>query len=868
MSRDYHEITPQSTIIGRDFNLSSADIEHRSKSYVDEKTLRLMGVRRISDDQGYQIMGYDWRKADFVLSGLAIPYLNVLHGSNGNRSQTLEHNIRRDFPDKKTLPGGEIKLGRKYIKPSRPNLLYIFPQIRPEWLKDNNKTKIITEGEFKAAAMFRALSKDFTTDDLEYIPLALSGVENWKQKRHITTAHGEKTEVKDFLVDLETIGIKGQSFIILFDSDLDEKPQVRSARWRLTNALRERGAKVFHADCPKEFEGTPTKGIDDYLGAVEAAGGDPHEALIKVLQDAEKPKKPATTVTPENFILRKYGEDRPGVYYTEATTGEESFVCPPLEILAKTEDGEGDNCGRLLEWRDDAGRVKRWAMPVEFIYADGAELVKHLASRGLNISPLRKNRERIAVYIQSVKPAETIISTDKIGWHDECFVLPDETIGECENRIIYQTLFEGHHNFKTSGTLKDWQENISRYCAGNSILTIAVSAAFASPLLPILNEKGGGLHFRGLTSLGKTTALLCAGSVWGGDDEHGFIQTWKATSNGLEIIAASHNHSLLCLDEIGECDPREVGTVAYMLANGKGKARMTKTIQAKKSFSWNLMFLSTGEKSLADIISESGGRVQGGQDIRLCDIEADTGKHGIFENLHDKPDGAALSFHLRSASLKYYGTASREYVRFLTECDFDDLRRHWEQIKAKFVADCLKEVGEQSFSPEVGRVAQRFALIALAGELATEADVTGWPRGAAYEQTKLVFLRWFKARGGNTRSDEDKAFRQVVAFFEANEARFQDTEFPDNPPVNRAGYVRRERSGKTVTKTFYVLPENFRREIAKGFDFKFVAKLLVERGYLKTPKAENKYLSGIGSPRVYEMSDVLDEVSKTNAANL
>lgn len=867
MDKEYHGITPQSTIITQSFNLERRDIEHRLKSYVDEKTLRLMGVRRITDDQGYQIMGYDWRKADFQLSGLAIPYLNVLHGTNGNRSFVQEWNIRRDHPTIKRLPDGSTKEEGKYIKPSRPNLLYIFPQTNVERLKDKKITKILAEGEFKIGAMKRALSRDFKSDESDYEPLGLSGVNNARQQRSVMTEHGEKFKVKDFLVDLETIGIKGQTFIILFDSDIDEKPRVRSARWRLMKDLQEQGAKVFFADCPKEFEGVETKGIDDYLGAVAASGGDAYEALVSILENAEKPKKPPSTIIPENFILREYGEDKPGVYYYEAITGEELYICPPLEILAKTENADGDDCGRFLRWKDDEGRVKLWAMPVEFIYADGAELVKYLANRGLNISPLRKNRERLAIYIQSVKPSDKIVSTDKIGWHDECFVLPNETIGECEKRIVYQTQYDGHHSFDNSGTLEDWQKNISEYCIGNSILTVAVSAAFASPLLPIVAEKGGGLHFRGLTSLGKTTALLCAGSVWGGDDEHGFIQTWKATANGLEVIAAGHNHAPLCLDEIGECDPREVGNVAYMLANGRGKTRMTKTIQSKKSFVWNLIFLSTGEKSLADIIGETGGHMKGGQDVRLCDIEADTGKFGIFEELHGKQGGAALSYHLRSSSLRYYGTASREYLRFLTECDFDFIRQNWEQTKEQFKNGCLSEVKEKTFSPEVERVAQRFALIALAGELATEAGITLWSKGAAFDGAKKVFLRWFDSRGGNVRSDEDKALRQVTAFFEANEARFQNIEFPDSPPINRAGYVKREKIGDTVNKTFYVMAETFRRELAKGFDKKFVAGLLVERGFLLSPVAKNKHLPGIGSPRVYEISDILTATNKEANAN-
>lgn len=860
MTKQYHEIKPQSMIINPEFNLTATDIQHRSKSYVDEKTLRLAGIRRISADEGYQIMGYTWRKKDFNLSGLAIPFFDI-----NDPPKVLEFNIRRDFPDEKILPNGERKEERKYIKPSRPNILYVYPQTRPEWLPDKTIPKIVTEGEFTAAALFRALSDNFTNENLRYVPLAITGVENWKATRNITTAHGEKVQVKDAVLELENMGIEGQTFILLFDSDKDENPQVNGAFWRLTRFLRGRKAKVLHAECPQAFGETKTKGIDDYLGAVEAAGGDPIKELLSILKSAEKPKKPPATIVPERFVLREFGEAKPGVFYLEET-GEETFICPPLKVLSLTEDADGDKCGRLLEWKDDGGRVKRWAMPIEFVYADGAELVKHLASRGLNISPMRKNRERIASYIQSVKPSETLVSTDRIGWQNDCFVLPDETIGEAEKKIVYQTEFEGHHNFKTSGTLSDWQENISRYCSGNPLLMVAVSTAFASPLLSITGEKGGGLHYRGLTSLGKTTVLLCGGSVWGGDAEHGFLQTWKATANGLEIIAASHNHSLLCLDEIGECEPREVGNVAYMLANGRGKARMTKTIQAKKSLSWNLLFLSTGEKSLADIIGETGGYMKGGQDVRLCDIEADSGKYGIFEKLHGFSGGAELSYHLRSASCQSYGTASREFLRFLTETDFDDIRQNWQGVKTAFAKDCLEEINEEGFAAEVGRVADRFALIALGGELATEAQVTGWQKGEAYNAAKSVFLKWLKGRDGNGGSDAEKAFRQVVAFFEANPARFQNVEFPEDKPINRAGYfIRDEQMDETK---FYVFPEAFRREIAKGFNYKFVAKTLFERGVMEAASSKVVHIKNIGTQRVYVMTDILAEKELEKTANV
>ena len=41
-------------------------------------------------------------------------------------------------------------------------------------------------------------------------------------------------------------------------------------------------------------------------------------------------------------------------------------------------------------------------------------------------------------------------------------------------------------------------------------------AAFAGPLLPKLDIEAGGFHLVGCSSVGKTTLLDVAGSVWGG----------------------------------------------------------------------------------------------------------------------------------------------------------------------------------------------------------------------------------------------------------------------------------------------------------------------------------------------------------------
>lgn len=532
----------------------------------------------------------------------------------------------------------------------------------------------------------------------------------------------------------------------------------------------------------------------------------------------------------ESFYLFDHKED--GIYFNDENT-KDFRICSPLEIVAETQTETGENYGRLLEWKDSQERLHRWAMPIEFVHSDGSELAKYLASNGLEIIPSRKAREKLAFYIATEKAKKVCISTPKIGWNDGRFVLPGKTIGESDSRneIVYQTEYDGHHSFNSSGTPEEWQNEISKYCKGNSRLLFAVAAAFSAPLLPIVQTQGGGFHFRGSTSTGKTTASLVGGSVWGGDSENGFLQPWKATANGLEIVAAGHNHALLCLDEIGECDSREIGNVAYMLANGRGKIRMTKTLQARHSLSWNLLFLSTGEQSLADKIRESGGTIKGGQEIRFCDIEADTGVFGLFESLNGFPSGQAFSDHLRNAAVNYYGTAIEQFLEHLVKQNHSEIRTDWHKFKDAFIDQIIPN--KEGVPGEVFRVAARFALVAFGGELATEAGITKWEIDEAVEAAKIIFMQWMNGREGSGQSDIERGIQQVADFLNSNEIQFQNLNLISETETDKYqkvkdlfGYIR---TGKLDEKEYLIFVSKFRKDVCKGFNYKSIESILREK---------------------------------------
>lgn len=231
------------------------------------------------------------------------------------------------------------------------------------------------------------------------------------------------------------------------------------------------------------------------------------------------------------------------------------WICSPLHVTAMTRDVDGESWGRLLEFHDPDELLHRWACPLEMLAGDGTEFRRVLLSMGLRLAPGTKARQLVAQYVQTARTEARAVCTGRTGWHGDSYVLPDETLGEGGERVLLQTLGEPP-KMRTAGTAREWRDGVGALCAGNSRLVLAVSAAFAAPLLELVGYESGGIHLVGASSTGKTTALRLATSVWGGPE---YLHRWRATANGLEAVATGHNDALLVLDELAQVDPREAG---------------------------------------------------------------------------------------------------------------------------------------------------------------------------------------------------------------------------------------------------------------------------------------------------------------------
>ncbi len=496
------------------------------------------------------------------------------------------------------------------------------------------------------------------------------------------------------------------------------------------------------------------------------------------------------------FELIEYKKGfRNGVYHIEATeedTPKKIWICDPLIVLAQTRDSGQQNWGRLLSWKDNDGHDHQWACPAELLQAtDQSEFRRVLSSGGLVISTNQKARKLLCDYVLTHKIDTKARCVEKIGWNGDRYVLNSRVIGTQDNKLlVYQS--NESADFSTNGTLKDWQGNIAALAIGNSRITFSISCAFAGALVELAGESGGGFQFTGETSKGKTSTLIDpAASVWGHPDQ--FAKKWRATVNGLESICLARNHNTLMLDDLGQIEPAEAGQAAYLIANGQARQRMNKDTSARRAATWKTMLLSSGEIDLSRHIESIGKRAKGGQIVRLPSIPADTGSgYYAIEDLHGSINGREFSGRIKGLARQYYGTAGIAFLEAVSG-DYENISRE--------IGGALKKIINTfglpaNHSPEAGRIAERFALVAYAGELATRHSITGWAKGETVKAVVKCFNAWLEHSGGAVGHEETMLLNQVSSHLQS----YGGSRFPSlNAQADdlarfatRAGFTRTE----------------------------------------------------------------------------
>ena len=535
----------------------------------------------------------------------------------------------------------------------------------------------------------------------------------------------------------------------------------------------------------------------------------------------------ATTYEPKDYKPQNGFHITPsGIYWREYKAQGEQLephdmpLADCMDIVGTGKDASGAYY-RIIRYQDANSRKScTFALPSEQIGANAGWQM--LQKRGITIFSGRRKRELLADYLQTQGAKTPYTVTNKTGWHGSAYILPNGEIIAPNAPIIYNGDTSRAKGYHVSGSLKDWQQHIARYAAGNSRLCLALGTALAAPLLSKIHEAGGGFHIYGNSRDGKTTAALVALSVWGQPES--LKMAWTGTGYGFDNIALASTENLLVLDEIGQAKAHVVSDTAYSVLDGKSKIQGAKEGGNREITDWRILLFSTGEYALDAYMAKSGKEWEAGQAVRLPSIPASK-QYGIYETLHGFPTGAALSDHLLDHMAQQHGTAGRAWL-----------------AKIQNLAPETIRAARDSFLPpnlngQALTVARRFALAAAALELASE--ITGLPAGVGAAGIQQCFEDWLEENGTGSR-EEKKLIEGLIDFLQLHgeSPRFVSWDTALQTDRNHAGY-KRENLDDGIMR-YWIIKPVFANEIAKGKDLNKAAAMLFKEGWLVERHEGNK----------------------------
>lgn len=257
---------------------------------------------------------------------------------------------------------------------------------------------------------------------------------------------------------------------------------------------------------------------------------------------------------------------------------------------------------------------------------------------------------------------------------------------------------------------------------------------------------------------------------------------------------------------------------------------------------WRVVVLSSGESTMSKHMEAAGIRSKTGQEIRLLDVPVYR-TFGAFDELHGmgegcdlttdqgrKAAGAAFAERVHRAAEHHHGHAGLAFVELIAARMASD-----EGAAELAAAYAATRAAFPSCTGQEARAAARFAVAALAGELASAAGLLPWPRDTARLAMLELFGDWAEFRGRG-QSEDLKILRAVSGYIARHAARFASADGQDGAQVqNRAGWWRPHGEGR-----LYLFTAEAMAEAAQGFDLKRALTCLDKAGAI----AERDHDSG------------------------
>jgi len=312
--------------------------------------------------------------------------------------------------------------------------------------------------------------------------------------------------------------------------------------------------------------------------------------------------------------------------------------------------------------------------------ADGTyrEFVGCVADQGIVLQTKRQTEYfqiMLRSYMNELRKVRTVTNLySTMGWKEDnkVFVLGDDLYRrDGSGSVTHETIRLASHVNRAGSDMFTTKGNFATWKAGSEILRrgklyahqYSIGLAFASILMQFSGLKGVTVSLYGESGSGKTQAQFIQQSVWG-DPEKIHFQS-QFTANSLFDKFGLHGNMPITIDEATQMSDKDMGDYLYWTSQGRDKARLTRSAEARAPREWALISTLSTNKPIGGKLL-SAGHENEAQMARL--IELKVAKSPIYR------DGTDAGRQLHKLFTENYGWAGRAFIERLMKMDEHSIR--------------------------------------------------------------------------------------------------------------------------------------------------------------------------------------------------
>lgn len=405
---------------------------------------------------------------------------------------------------------------------------------------------------------------------------------------------------------------------------------------------------------------------------------------------------------------------------------------------------------------------------------------------------------------ENIDIIEKIESTATFGWQPGGRFLPGNAPGIVVD--VEPSMQGWASGYGENGSLEDWvsQNTAAR---GNFKFRFILASTFAAPLLKLIGGRNIVVYNWADSKGGKTATLKAALSAWGHPDK--IMATFNATQVALERMAGIFNDLPMGLDErqLAGTKTEFVDKLVYMLSNGAGRIRGSKTgtLQAHKT--WRSIIIATGEEPIVNDKSMDGVAT------RMIEIAG-----APF-------DSAEMAGKMHAASVANFGFAGPKFVQYLMRIGEARLKELHEHTQDKLKTYLKDVIGRELDSNKLAMVATVALADALSNKLFWNSD---YSEADSIDEAIIIAGEVVKVM---TVEEKQSSTNQNAAEF-LNDWLFQKSKNFGNPKDMQGDWYGFIDEGCGLTA--YVLGTILHDALEKGgYNHRKTMKYLVEQGIIK-----------------------------------